>query len=610
MAEEPSRLASRQDLLVQQHFNAEKFDHFLPGAPHEGDFRAEALKPESRLGAFLHDMYSHRGKGMKITATEMITLTLLLLKSRKATKAEMFQRATELLHFQRGYFRTQEAMEAYSKQLIAAMEAYMLEENSRYEVKFPPESHNQLRTEPSISANIEDDTLWSAWASGVGAEMTEEEKDPEGEVRYDYDYGKPWDDWAEQASNEMNKHQCAGTGPEQIVYTLPPGMENDVFAEFYDTQIMHPNANLNTGPYQHAAPDFFSTLPAEIKKKIVRLVLLFSTKIRIQATIVPHEDWRPDHWLRELSHSEAMDLTVYKFSSLLKMPKLMLPSNAKNAQPHYYWTMEPPVTMLALLAVDKVMHEIAKPIFYSENYFEIKDNDSYPETAIEGHLIGGEQLAHRFLELMSRSEACDGTPRYGPCPLNLMRKVNVDMEIYYPETDARGGQKPWHFQRIINTLIAMPSLQKLVINVDMVYINALREYMQVDESVNLFIQPEVWPGWRKLPWAASAIPAENGEDGKSAAGLKVFIPENRKVQKWLQNLINMPDEAPAKIVHIVSEDWSTEECPSVLITQSLQKAEQRWRKACKDEKVMEEEDKSTEHGTDGTEEAEAVISVE
>ena len=104
MAEEPSRLASRQDLLVQQHFNAEKFDHFLPGAPHEGDFRAETLKPESRLGAFLHDMHSHRGKGMKITATEMITLTLLLSKSRKATKAEIFQRATELLNFQRGYF--------------------------------------------------------------------------------------------------------------------------------------------------------------------------------------------------------------------------------------------------------------------------------------------------------------------------------------------------------------------------------------------------------------------------------------------------------------------------------------------------------------------------
>jgi len=604
-------MASRQDLLDQQHFTAEKFDHFLPGAPQEGDFRAEALKPKSRLGAFLHDMYSHRGRGINITGTEMITLTLLSFKSRKATKAEIVQRATELLNFHRRYFlRTQIAMESYSNQLIAAIEAYLLEESSQYDVKFPPEGHNRLRPEPRTSEKEANNTLWPVWARGVGAEMVEEEKDPEGEVRYNYDYGKPFIEWFDQADREMDHRRLAGTGPDQRVYTLPPGMENNIFAKFYDTQIMNSNANLNIGSGQHTARDYFSELPEELKLKISRLVLVFPTKVRIQATTFPHEDWRLDHWRLDLSHSQAMDLSVYKFSSLVKVPKLMLPSNAELVKrPQYYWTMEPSATMLALLAVNKVMHSIGKPVFYSENYFEIKDGYPYPHTFVVGHMISGEQLTHRFLELMSRSKARDGTPRYGPRPTNLMRKVNVDMEIYFPESDPYGSQEPWHFQRIINALITMPHLQKLVINVGMLFMNSLREYMEIDDSVKLFIQPEVWPGWRKLPWAASAMPVETEEGDQSATGLKVFVPEYRKVEQWVQNLIDMPDRTPAKIFHVIPEDWCTEECPSGLITQGLQKAEKRWRKACKDDKVMEGEDESTERGTDGTEEAEAVISL-
>jgi len=610
MAEEPSRLASRQDLLVQQHFNAEKFDHFLPGAPHEGDFRAETLKPESRLGAFLHDMHSHRGKGMKITATEMITLTLLLSKSRKATKAEIFQRATELLNFQRGYFRTQIAMEAYSNDIITEMDAYLLEERSQYEVKFPSESHDQLRPEPSIHGKNNNRTLWPVWARGVGAEMTEEEKDPEGETRYNYDYGSFDVDWADQFDIEMNSRLEAGTGPAHCVYTLPPGMENEVFASFHNTQLKQPNSNLDTGS-SDTARDYFSALPAELKYKVVRLVLKFPTKVRIAATTFTNEDWTEEQWDQYLSPSEIMPYSTYKFSSHVKVPRSMVPFNAAAVPaPHHYWTMEPPEIMLALLAVNKQMHKISKPVFYGENYFEIKDGIlGLPHHNFqEGSSINGTQLAHRFLELMSWPKAHDGTPRYGPRPLELMRKINVDMELYPNGCGEIPGQYAWHFERIINTLITIPRLQKLVINVRMGLLDVLGNLSPNKEKINPFTSPEVWPGWRKLPWAASAIPVENGEDGKSAAGLKVFVPENRNVEKWLQNLIDMPDEAPAKIIYVIPEDWSTAECPSVLITQGLQKAEQRWRKAFKDDKVMEGEDESTEHGTDGTEEAEAVIS--
>ncbi|KAH6877984.1 hypothetical protein BKA58DRAFT_451959 [Alternaria rosae] len=604
-------MASSQDLLVQQHFTAEKFDHFLPGAPHEGDFRAEALKPKSRLGAFLHDMYSYRGKGIYCTASQMITLILLLFKSRKATKAQIFHHAAQLLNFQRGYFRTQIAIKAYSNHTITEMEVYLLEERSRYEVKFPPEGHDQLRPEPSTQAKKNNDTLWPVWARGVGAEMTEEEKDPEGETRYNYDYGSLDVDWADQHDAEMDRRLEAGTGPVQCVYTLPPGMENEVFAFFYNAKFKKPNANLDTGS-SDTARDYFSALPVELKTKVARLVLKFSTRLRIAATTFTNEDWTEEQWNQNLSPSEIMPYSTYRFSSLVKVPKFMVPSNAATVQgPYHYWKMEAPATMLALLAVNKEMHAIGKPVFYSENYFEIKDGimGLLYHHFQEGSSVNGTQLAHRFLELMTCSEAHDGTPRYGPRPLEFMRNINVDMELFPNDCGDVPGQYPWHFERIMNSLITIPRLRKLVINVRMSFLDALREISPDEKTVNPFTSPEVWPGWRKLPWAASAIPVENGKDRKSAAGLKVFVPENRKVEKWLQNLIDMPDNSPAKIVHVISEDWSTEECPSVLITQGLLKAEQRWLKACKNDTVMEGEEESIEHGTDDTEEVEGVISV-
>ena len=55
---------------------------------------------------------------------------------------------------------------------------------------------------------------------------------------------------------------------------------------------------------------------------------------------------------------------------------------------------------------------------------------------------------------------------------------------------------------------------------------------------------------------------------------------------------------PAKLGDVTPQDRSTKECPSELIVQGLQKAEQRWMKACKGAKTVEGQDKSAEHGVD------------
>ena len=77
--------------------------------------------------------------------------------------------------------------------------------------------------------------------------------------------------------------------------------------------------------------------------------------------------------------------------------------------------------------------------------------------------------------------------------------------------------------------------------------------------------------------------------------MNAYVPENRKVEKWLQDLLNMPDNMPAKIGNVTPKDWSTEECPSDLIVQGLQKAEECWMEACRKAKAVERQDRSAEH---------------
>jgi hypothetical protein len=70
--------------------------------------------------------------------------------------------------------------------------------------------------------------VWHAWRDKVGAEMTEEEKDPEGEFRYDYNYENSNEDgrhglfdWCEEFDEEIDSRRKLGSGPAETVYVLP-----------------------------------------------------------------------------------------------------------------------------------------------------------------------------------------------------------------------------------------------------------------------------------------------------------------------------------------------------------------------------------------------------
>jgi hypothetical protein len=330
----------------------------------------------------------------------------------------------------------------------------------------------------------------------------------------------------------MDSRRKLGSGPAETVYVLPPGTENLILASLYDLPLVQPS--IAKDPHDH-----ISRLPVELKCKIARCVLVFPGKVRVSVSTSDNREFKnydyPDLYF------DMMQCTTYKFFLHVKVPRFLIPKGSSRGYHGYYWSLEKPATLLALLAVKKEFYEICKPIFYGENFFEVLDGQ-HAFLQDYGSVLGHEQLAHRFLELLSWARARDGTPRYGIRPLSLIHKINIDMEL----CEEGGGQSSWAFDRIISAIISIPHLNKLVINVRMSYLETIAE-----REVNIYVHPELWPGLRKLPWAASTIVAD---DKQSSLKLKLYIPENRRVEKWLQDLIDMPDHEPAKLADVTYED--------------------------------------------------------
>ncbi|CAG5178147.1 uncharacterized protein ALTATR162_LOCUS8556 [Alternaria atra] len=407
-----------------------------------------------------------KDKPIASTTREMIAVMLMMDESRQATKAEILHRASHMPYMQQALLQNGTGQEAHAKQLLEDIDAYFSKEKTQFEVMFPPEDYHELRAAPKARVQTSNKDVLSAWALKVGAEIAEEEKDREGEGRHNRDYGANVDDWCYDAEEEILDRLESGSGPVMCVHTLPPGMENVAFASFHRIQ---PADDTNTN-IQRAGPprDRLSALPAELKSKIARLVLVFPSKLSIAASTYNDRTWSDDLCKDD---KKQMEHTTYRFAPYVKVPKFVIPPDAGSSSTEifsYHWALEPSVVILALLAVNKLRYEIGKPIFYGENYFEVKDGGSY-------HFSGSNfwtrtyhfQPAHHFFELMSWSRARDGSVRYGVRPLVLMRKINIDMEFWEGENCHYSRQIPWHFDRTINTLVAIPHLNKLVINVFM-----------------------------------------------------------------------------------------------------------------------------------------------
>ncbi|KAF2818801.1 hypothetical protein CC86DRAFT_413689 [Ophiobolus disseminans] len=119
------------------------------------------------------------------------------------------------------------------------------------------------------------------------------------------------------------------------------------------------------------------------------------------------------------------------------------------------------------------------------------------------------------------------------------------------------AQTAWHFDRIINAMLSMPHLEKVVINVCMSCLEA------VDPGHDdFYIRPDLWPSPNKLAWGRLKP--------------RVFIPEHRAAERWLQALIDSPNNDLAKVGLVLDEDWCTNESPVGMITDALQEAGRRY----------------------------------
>jgi hypothetical protein len=298
----------------------------------------------------------------------------------------------------------------------------------------------------------------------------------------------------------------------------------------------------------------------ELKQRILRYVLVLPGKVRVTAS-ADDDGTMPEDPLSQL------DAATYKFSMSVKIPQyLVLRDGEFGWERPYYWFLEQPSTLLSVCTVNKELHQLGRSIFYGENYFEVLDDsrDHRIRDWLEDDSCAGPQLTHRWLELMGAASSRDKCPRYGETPLTLLRTLNIDLWPYKGEYFA---QTDWHFERIVNALLPVPGLRKLVINVRVTALEMLGTGDSLVED-----HPQIWPGFCKLPWGASMVDAALERHGSK---VKVYIPEHRRAQKWLQELIDMPDNAPAKLKIGRLSDWHTDECPPGLINGGVEDAEGR-----------------------------------
>jgi hypothetical protein len=169
----------------------------FPGAPSDGELRRQSLQPGSTIGACLHELMSLNESMPAHTAREMIAIILVMSESPKAKEAEIIERARDLPYLRRvlaeGTTEEKEDME----HLLSDMVEVLNDATSTFDVEFPPDGYVELRAEPKLRTQKENTAVWHAWRDKVGAEMAEEEKVPEGEFRYDYNY---------ENSNEDGRH--------------------------------------------------------------------------------------------------------------------------------------------------------------------------------------------------------------------------------------------------------------------------------------------------------------------------------------------------------------------------------------------------------------------
>jgi hypothetical protein len=164
------------------------FDKHFPGALSYSELCKQILKHGSTIGHCLHKMMALNESMPAHTAREMITIILIMRESRKATKAQITERARNLSYLRRMFAEGTAEERKDVKDLLSDMAEVLDNAPSTFEVKFPPDGYAELRAEPRLSARKQNTDIWHAWRDKVGAEMAEDEKDEQGELHYNYGY--------------------------------------------------------------------------------------------------------------------------------------------------------------------------------------------------------------------------------------------------------------------------------------------------------------------------------------------------------------------------------------------------------------------------------------
>jgi hypothetical protein len=537
-------------------------DEHLVGARQNGELRRQATAHNPFFSQLLHDLLLGGTSMPPFNVEELIAITLLKFPTRKATVSQIAEIARSLPYFQRLIAGPNCLDRPAVGKLVRDMEQYLIECRVKFDVHFPPVGYQELCSMPGDSKP----EALKKWLAKVGVEIAEEEDNSS--KRYQFEY--IGHDWKEPFDEEYDNHRSEGNGSEEYIYVLPPGQENIILGRWYpasgtddippllDSSYTAPknqvmlarNANSPHKPVPGTSP--LLELPDEIKVKILGFLLLLPGKIRVTAEV-------EDDGTEPVELIDRLPASTYKFHMAVKAPPFLispLPMHVPGQYHGHYWSLEQPVTFLAICAVNKEFRHKGREVFYCENYFEVLDDDMDRRIkhVSPGNSWPGNQLAHPWLDLMSQSKARDGFCSYGEPPLKLIRRLNLDHSPWCGDDDLP-AQMVWHFERIINAIISIPHLEKLVINVRVTFLEQI-DYL----GRSIYNRPAIWPGFKKLPW------------GKSKP--KVYIPEHREAQLWLQKLIDEEDNK-GKAESMDGADWSTHECPSLMIREGIEDANER-----------------------------------
>ncbi|KAH7073161.1 hypothetical protein FB567DRAFT_583849 [Paraphoma chrysanthemicola] len=400
----------------------------LPGVPAGGEFRQQLETRGSPFRAFLQDILVKCWDIPGVSTTEAIALALLSRPDRRATKSCILDIVRKFSCI--AYPEPMPGSARYINVtiLFEAINQYLGQETLQFEVSFPPDGYRRLRAQPRLS---DTEASKKCWAEDIGAEMIEEERL---EFEYPFDKWVGLVNWPEYFDAEYNRRREEGTGPQEHVFVLPPNQENVIFENRYialDTSTCSTTSSTPSTAEvaacseqpQKGAAISFDSLPKQVKIKILRYLLLLPGKVRVTATVkdLGNYECRPE------SYIDTIPATKYKFGLAVKAPRGLVPKGfTENIYERgYYWNFGNVTTLLAPAAANRELWILCREIFHGENHFEVLDDfldDRLPDK-IPGDSAAGEQLAHRWLELMSGCRNSEEGHTFGEPPLTIIREL-------------------------------------------------------------------------------------------------------------------------------------------------------------------------------------------